>query len=148
MTLKDILLIANITPENSEEAIAKLLRPDEFSREEMRGIAKVAIGYDPVDYYYAQDVRTIIAKIDTKHVISDELVNEIIDIALPRINKSVDKKTYNIEYDIVNSIIMEKIPECYDPEDSSYDDDDDGILETIDVDEDDDDDDDDDDEED
>ena len=114
MLLREIILLANISPDNSEDIICELLKPQNYTRNQMRNIMESTIGYDPIDFYYEQDIRSIISNIDKNNIISDDAIAEIVKEALPLINASADKEIYKIECDLVESIIKRRIPDYAD----------------------------------
>lgn len=78
-TLENVLQIVSATSDQSFSDLVDLMKPEDFSREEMQETYEETLGYDPTTYFDRRDIETIVDKIVDDVNTPDEALGYIED---------------------------------------------------------------------
>lgn len=90
-TLENVLQILSATSDQSFDDLVDLLKPDEYSREEMQETYEETLGYDPTTYYDRRDMQAYAERLANDLNTPNEAVDYIKDQGDALIDEAFDQ---------------------------------------------------------
>lgn len=90
-TLANVLQILSATSDQSFDDLTDLMKPEDYSREEMQETYEETLGYDPTTYFDRRDMKGIIDKIANDSNTPDEALDYIKDHEETLINDAFEQ---------------------------------------------------------
>lgn len=128
-TLQNLLDIVTANSEDVIDNFLDLMRPDDFTREEMGVIYEDTVGYDPISYYDKKDMRDYADQIAENPTTPQEVVDYIKESRDELVEEAYSLLDLSRENNIqacVESVINDKFGIDLDLDDESIEDENDG----------------------